>query len=77
MHDTNLVYIIMIETRPDVIPAGLYNAAKAIKELKVSKATFFRMVKNGKIKFGIRQSTNEKVYLGSELLRVWEEQVKI
>lgn len=61
----------MIETKPEVSPAGLYNQRQAAEALQVERHTIARYAKSGLIKFQIRKAGFAKVTKGSEIIKCW------
>ena len=56
---------------PEIVPTGWYNATEAAKRLGMSRTTFWRNVKAGKIKKHLRRVDGKSCYRGKDLLNIW------
>lgn len=63
----------MKATLTDISPKGIYTGAQAIRALGISSATFYKYVKEEIIPKHIRKIDKKPVYLGNDLLRIFQE----
>lgn len=61
----------MITTKPEVSPTGLYSQSQAAAALSVERHTIARYAKNGLIKFKVRKAGMRKVCTGAEIIKCW------
>ena len=62
----------MISTPPDIHPRGRYNSVQASKALGINRTTLNRWVKQGRIIPQPQKSSPRLIYLGKDLLAIWE-----
>lgn len=61
----------MIATRPDVTLNGLYSRKEAAKALGINTSTLHRYTERGLIKAHYRRTTNERVWKGEDIIKLW------
>ncbi len=65
----------MTEVEPRVSLGGRYSIAKTCKVLGICRNTLRKYTNLGAIRYGIRRSTSQKFYSGSEIMRFWKSQI--
>ena len=61
----------MAATEPQVNPEGWYTGIETMKHLGLPKTSFYRCVREGRIKFRVREVDVVRVFQGREILRFW------
>ena len=65
----------MVALEPKVSPNGRYSIIDTCKLLGIHRNTLTRYVNRGRINCRIRESTGQKFYLGSDILRFWKNEM--
>ena len=60
---------------PQISPTGRYSTAQAARALGIHRCTLARYADAGIIKFGFRAVSHRRFYLGSELLKLWRNEL--
>lgn len=63
----------MVNDRPEVTTAGRYSAAQTARLLGIHRNTLRKYTDQGCILPRIHKATGRKYYLGSEILRFWDQ----
>lgn len=61
----------MVAEPPKVCLTGRYSVTETCKLLGIHRNTLLNYTRSGIIRAGLRKSTRRKFYLGSEIMRVW------
>lgn len=60
---------------PNISATGRYSTAQASRLLGIHRTTLSRYADSGIIKFGLRSISGRRFYLGSELIKLWKDEL--